>query len=286
VETDTHGHVPEALTILANKGLDVLVVNGGDGTLQHVLTEILGNPAFPTPPLIAPLRGGRTNMNATDIGSHRHPATALSSLVVAARSGSLTERIVERPVLRVELGSEGGVQYGMCFGAGVIYRTVELKHRVLPENHFQGLLGAGAFTGALIARAALGSTSGLLTPDRVAVRLDGQPVEREEFLVILATTLERLLFGLRPFWGVETAPIRFTAIAAGAPRSSAATIRLLRGRPPFNGASDPGYLSRNVHQIELHLNCGLVMDGELFAPQLERGVRIAADQRVRFVRTD
>jgi hypothetical protein len=189
-------------------------------------------------------------------------------------------------VLRVDLGPEGGVQYGMCLGVGVVHRTVELKHRVLPENHFQGLLGAGAFAGALITRAAFGSTSGLLTPDHVAVRLDGQPVEWEEFLLVLATTLDRLLFRLRPFWGVETAPIRFTAIAAGAPRSSAATIRLLRGRPPFNGASDPGYLSRNVHQIELRLDCGLVMDGELFAPQPGRGVRIEANRRVRFVRTD
>jgi len=286
VETERHDHVPEALALLAKQEVDVLVVNGGDGTLQHALTEILSNRVFPHPPLIAPLRGGRTNMNAVDVGSPRSPVMALSALIAATRNGSLAERIIERPVLRVDLGPEAGVQYGMSFGAGVVHRTIELKHRMLPENHFQGLLGVGAFTGALIARAAFGSASGLLTPDRVEIRLDGQLVQREQFLLVMATTLKRLFFKLRPFWGRETAPIRFTAIAVGAPRSLRAAVRILGGRSPLNGATDPGYTSHNVQQIELRLDCGLVVDGELFAPQAGRRVRIEADQRVRFVQTD
>ena len=286
VETDSRDHVPQALAMLAKQEVDILAVNGGDGTLQHVLTEILGNHALPRLPLIAPLRGGRTNMNALDIGSHRDPVAALSTLSAAARNGVPPERIVERPVLRVDFGPGHNTQYGLFFGGGVFHRTIEFKHNTLPKRHFQGLLGAAAFTGTLLTRAALGSVSGLLTPDSVEIQLDDQSVEQGKFLLVMATSLERLLFHLFPFWGQESAPVRFTAIAASAPRSLSATLRVLRGRPPFTGTAVPGYLSRNARHVELRLDCGILVDGEPFPPAPGRVVRIEADQRLRFVRTN
>jgi len=286
VETANHAQVAEALAVLAQHRPDILVVNGGDGTLQHSLTAILGNRTLPWFPLIAPLRGGRTNMNALDIGSHRDPVTALSTLVTAAGNGSLEKRIVERPVLRIDLGLAEAIQYGMFFGVGVIHRTIALKHRILPKKHLQGLLGAAAFTSTLVARAVLGSSGGLLTPDTMKIWLDGQPLEREQFMLVMATSLERLFLNIRPFWGQEPAPIRFTAIAAGAPRTPLAALRILHGSGPSNGIPVPGYTSRNIHRLDLSLDCGVLVDGELFAPIPGRTVRITADQRVRFVRTD
>ena len=105
IETEEYQQVREALSLLLEKGVDILVVNGGDGTLQHALTELLRDDAFPTLPAIAPLRGGRTNMNALVIGSHRNPVTALSLLLTAVRNNALAERLVAQPVLRVDLGA-------------------------------------------------------------------------------------------------------------------------------------------------------------------------------------
>ena len=42
VETESAGVMPDALADLARQEVDLLVINGGDGTLQYVLTEILG----------------------------------------------------------------------------------------------------------------------------------------------------------------------------------------------------------------------------------------------------
>lgn len=285
VETENCDGVPEALTTLANQGVDVLALNGGDGTLQRALTEILGNGLFEHPPLIAPLRGGRTNMSALDISSWHSPVTALSSLIEAARNQSMDKRIVERAVLRVELGPERVVQYGMFFSVGVIHRAIELTHRMFPKGRAQGVFGAGLVMGTLVTRAAFGSVSNILTPDRMEIRIDGQPLEQREFQLMIATTLERLLLGIRPFWGQEVAPIRFTAIAASAARTPAAAIGIFRGHPPPYVTLDAGYTSRNVHRAELHLDCGLTVDGEMFTPQPGRIVRIEADHRVRFVRT-
>lgn len=287
VETDNGDQVPDALAHLRRQEIEVIAVNGGDGTLQRVLTELLGNPLSQPLPLIAPLRGGRTNMNALDIGSHHNPVVALSALLEAAQNGSINQRLVERPVLRIDLGSDDAVQYGMFFSVGVIHRTIELKHRILPKKHFQGLLGSAAFTGALVTRAVFGPSNGLLVPDRVKICLDGRMLEASEFLCIMATTLNRLFLGLRPFWGKETAPIRLTALAAGAPRSVWGAIRILCGYPPAPGCQqkEREYTSRNAHRISFRLACGVVIDGELFPPQPARLVRIETDHRVRFVRS-
>jgi diacylglycerol kinase (ATP) len=283
VETENNEHVRDALMILQRQGMEVLAVNGGDGTLQRVLSEILGSPIDAPLPLIAPLRGGRTNMSARDIGSHRNPVVALSALLRAIQQGALVQHIVERPVLRIDLGAHCPVQYGMFFGVGVMYRTIELKHRILPKRYFQGLLGSGAFVGTLVTRAIFGSMRGLLTPDTVEVYLDDQQGWADEFLLIMATTLDRLFLRMQPFWGQEVAPVRLTAIAAGARRSFSGALQVVCGYAPDTNIQKTGYASRNVHKVSLRLDCGVIIDGELFPPQPARLVSITADHRIRFV---
>src|SRR5690606_38539065 len=96
VETPDDASVPPALRELARAGVEILVLNGGDGTIQHALTHLLGNPANAWRPWIAPIRGGRTNMTATDLGARRDPVRGLAELIAADRAGRLAERIEVR----------------------------------------------------------------------------------------------------------------------------------------------------------------------------------------------
>ena len=86
VETDHEAALPEAIDDLARREVDLLVVNGGDGTLQHALTEILTNEPFEKIPLIAPLPGGRTNATAVDLRAHRNPFEGVKALLQAVES--------------------------------------------------------------------------------------------------------------------------------------------------------------------------------------------------------
>jgi diacylglycerol kinase-like protein len=284
VETEGDEQAGEALSFLAREEVDLLAVHGGDGTLQRTLSEILGRGRFPRLPLIAPLRGGRTNLNALDIGSHRNPATALAALFHAAHNGGVQERLVDRAVLRVEVGDGAPVHYGMCMGVGLICRAVELTHQLFPEGRAQGVFGSTVVIGTLISRLMLGSRDEILRPDAMQIRLDGQPLRSESFLLMFATTLERLFLKIRPFWGQEGADVRVTAIAGDVKRPLSAVPGILYGRPPAFITPEAGYTSRNVNDIELRLDCGLVLDGELFTPEPGRVVRVSADRRVRFVR--
>jgi len=285
VETNSGEHVQDALLTLANQDIDILAVNGGDGTLQRVLTEIVGNKLFAKMPAIVPLRGGRTNMIALDIGSQRNPVAALATLRDSTRSpGSLNGRMIERAVLRMDLEPDGVTHYGMSFSVGLLPRAIELTHRMFPEGRAQGVLGSGIVAGGLVLRAAFGTLDGILQPDRMEIVLEGKPLPTKEFILMLVTTLDKFFLRLCPFWGRENAPIRFLAVAAGAVRPPLVLPRILYGRPPAWITPEVGYTSHNVNHIELRVDCGLVLDGEMFAPRPGRIVRLSAAQQINFVR--
>ncbi len=283
-ETESTDALPEALSTLLGQGVELLLVNGGDGTLQHTLTELLAHDGHRPLPWVAPMRGGRTNMTALDLGAQRDPVRALGELVEAARGGRAAERVVPRPVLRVESKS-GDVQYGMFFGAGVIHRAITLTHRLFPTGKSQGVLGAGLVTASLIARAVAGRVDeGVLTPDKVQVVLDGEMVRDAEFYLLIAASLQRLFLRMNPFWGTEAGGVRFTCVASNARHRAAAALPILRGRPrPFVQEGN-GYTSRNADEVQLGFGCGYTIDGEIFPPAPDETVTIRADRRITFVR--
>jgi choline kinase len=285
VETSQAQAAPEALAELERQDVDLLVVNGGDGTLQHALTEIFHGGAFEgRVPLIAPLRGGRTNMTALDLGMRRDSVYAVKRLIEMVRKGDVRDRVVERPVLRVRHGPGRHVRYGMFFGAGVIHRGIELVHAVFPKER-QGVLGASLVTAALLARMGiLGDSQGVLTPDKIGIFVDRLPVDRGESSLVMATSLDRLFLRMRPFWGTGPGGVRFTAIASAAPGIGRALPGILAGHPGKAVDEDNGYLSRNASRVDLRMDCGFTVDGELVEPAGGRIVSITGDDVVRFVR--
>ena len=138
VETSSAAAVPEALAALAENDVELLIVNGGDGTLVRTLTEVLAHRPFGgRVPMIAPLRGGRTNMSARDIGANRDPLKGLNEVLMSAREGRIAERVSRRRVLRVDYRPFEDPVYGMFFGAGMIHRAIGLVHQHFPPRSGQ-----------------------------------------------------------------------------------------------------------------------------------------------------
>jgi diacylglycerol kinase (ATP) len=284
VETESVRAVPEALASLARQDVELLVVNGGDGTLQYTVTRILNGDEFGYVPMVAPLRGGRTNMSALDLGAQRNPVSGLRSLLEDVAAGRVGDRFVDRAVLRVETPRDGRVDYGFFFGAGVIPRAIALTHDVFPQGKTQGAIGAGLVTMSLIARAGLKKLDGVVTPDKALVTLDGREIPHGEFTLLIASSLDRLFLRMKPFWGVGPKPVRFTSIATGAERLSLAAPGILRGKPRSFVRTGADYTSENVDTAEMRIDCGYTVDGEMIEPRNDEIVRIGGDRRITFVR--
>jgi hypothetical protein len=273
IETESARALPEALGEFAREQIDLLVLNGGDGTLQHALTEILSNGESDKISWIAP-----------DLGVRRDPIAALEHLLRAAADGSLHEMCVERPVLRLSSSRGGPAQYGMFFGAGMISRAIDLTHRIFPTGRSQGVFGASIVTASLIAKTLTRPTQGILTPDKIQILIDGRPVPEGEFYLAIASSLKRLILGINPFWGREPGDVRFTALASRVRRLGRAVPGILRGKPGARVSAENGYTSANADRVELRLDCGFTVDGEIFPCQADERVTITADRRVTFVR--
>jgi hypothetical protein len=284
VETDSARVLSEALAELERHEIDVLVTNGGDGTLQFALTELLSDPRRERLPAIAPLRGGRTNMTSSDLGADRNAARGLARLLEAADANRLGSLAVERPVLRVHSTRRASDQYGMFFGAGLIHRAIGVVHRVFPPGRSQGLFGASLVTAALVSKMLFKPTQGILTPDKCSVRIGGRESADAELYLLISTTLERLFLRMNPFWGTGPGGVRLTAVASHAQRLARAAPGVLAGRPPSWVAGAPGYTSERTERAEIRMNCGFTVDGELFDPEPEERIELSADRRIVFLR--
>ena len=68
----------------------MLVINGGDGTVQAALTELHNGGHFgDQPPPVAVLPSGKTNLIALDLGARGDPVAALERLIALAQGDDL-----------------------------------------------------------------------------------------------------------------------------------------------------------------------------------------------------
>lgn len=142
-EVQTPAEVAAALDDFARKEVDVIAINGGDGTVQAVLSGLFYAKPFATPPLLAVLSAGTTSMIAGDVGLQGGRTKALQRLFAWAQSTERRTDIVQRPVLRMQLEADRDPLFGMFFGAGAIFQGIEFCRSRIHRLGLRGELGPG-----------------------------------------------------------------------------------------------------------------------------------------------
>jgi hypothetical protein len=245
---------------------DLLVVIGGDGTLHGVLGSLLAAGSDRPLPSVLAVPAGTTNMSALDLGVRGTPVQVLNRLRARLdHKNGMVLSATSRPVMKV---SRAGLPplCGMFFGAGIIARGVEyftshIRDRGITGEAASGLVVA-RFLGALVA----GDRRGLTAP--VEAQIEGLPglAGRRPYVAILASVLDRLLLGMRPYWGTEPAPLHVTAVQSRPARLYRSLLPLLRGR----GAGlrvEHGYASANLQSLSVQLEGPFVIDGQCYQAQ-------------------
>lgn len=259
--------------------VDLLVVVGGDGTLQAALSHLHPGPW----PAVLPIPGGTTNMSARDLGLRGSPHPLLLSLARQLEANQGVS-VRPRPVLCLEQPGAAPV-VGLFLGAGAIAAGVSyFRERV------RGLGVTGEKASALaVLRVLLPLLTGRGDRQRAPLTarlvLDGTHVHQGQQLLILVTALDRLLFGARPCWGQGTGGLRCTVVARRPKRLLRNLPALLRGRPGRRLLPEHGYRSWNLDHLELQLDGPVVVDGELYpAPEHGGAVQVRAVGPVPFAR--
>jgi diacylglycerol kinase (ATP) len=278
---DTLGDI---LASFAADGVAVIAVNSGDGTIQALLSMLFENRPFAQLPPLCVLAGGMTNMTGADVAPRGSRAAVLRRLVALVEAGELEQHLIRRHVLRFDNIVDHPPQRAMFFGAAGIVEAIKLCKA---EVHARGLSAEWA-NGVTLLRMLAGW---LVSGERgrrslaaeMAVALDDEaPVEGRRLLV-LATTLDRLVLGSRPFWNTNSGPVRFTAIGYPPRRLLLNAPWVLFGHSRRRLA-DPSYVSQGVRRLSLAMDGSFTLDGQIFTAERNRPLLVSGDERIAFVK--
>lgn len=262
VETPrSHAALRETLAGFAERGIDYLAVDGGDGTVRDVLTCGAGIFGDDWPPLIV-LPKGKTNALVVDLGLPN--AWTLPEAMEAIGRG---KTIARRP-LTVETPETGERVQGFILGTGAFTRgtqTGQQAHRWGMFNSFAvGLIIVWCLIQTMFAR----STNVWRKGTPMKLRAGGVELPRSRFgdpaerFVMVASTLERFPLGIRPF-GRARPGLKLAVIDAPLRRIVALLPLILTG-------FDSAFLHRSganrfdVETLELELGDRFTLDGEYF----------------------
>lgn len=266
VEPKSKDGLGEELGRLNEAGVDVLVIDGGDGTVRDVLTRghaIFGNRW----PHLLVLPKGKTNALAIDLGM---PGSLVLEQALRGMVGARRE--LRRPLLLECLADKRAPVLGFIMGTGVFSTAIDAGQVAHRFGAFQGLAVA-LTTGMGVLQALFGFGQ---TPWRAVTRHDIRVGETRSVLVNRFdpeegrrfaagfSTLSAFPIGLKPFAG-EPGPIRYVVFDKPLRRTMALAPAILMGM-------DKPLLERlGVHRgsaecIELDLGGRFILDGEAFPP--------------------
>ena len=264
VETPrNHAALRETLAGFAERGIDYLAVDGGDGTVRDVLTCGAGIFGDDWPPLVV-LPKGKTNALVVDLGLPN--AWTLPEAMEAIGRG---KTIVRRP-LAVTLPHTGELVQGFILGTGAFMRGTQVGQQAHRWGIFNSFAVGLIIVWCLLQTMFAPSTN--MWRQGTAMRLrdgtDGSELARNrvgdphERFVMIASTLERFPLGIRPF-GAARPGLKLAVIDTPLRWIVALMPLLLTG-------FDAAFLRRiGVHRIDvdvldLELGDRFTLDGEYF----------------------
>lgn len=276
--------IPEALTMIARVKPAVLVINGGDGTVQSALTEIHHGDYFgdAVPPL-AVLPNGKTNLIALDLGAVGDPIATLRDIVKIVEKGILPH-VVVRQLISLSDGLSTRPVLGMFLGgAGLAEAILFCRNKIYPlglPNWVSHLVA----TIVVIASVLIGVSRrwNPVQPRHMRVSLRrGEEVEGS-FFVLMVTTLDRLLLNFATPFSDRTGPLKMMAIEQRRDTIFKALFSAIVGR--LGSARFNGLHLRRGDEIRIEgTRASVIFDGELYEATDGRSIVLTPTAPVSFL---
>lgn len=246
-------HLMAGLKRFAEAGLELVVIDGGDGTVREVLTrlpEAYGGKL----PKLAVLPNGKTNALALDIESPL--GTTLEDILAAVVAGRPTKRRQCLEVVRA--GEATPERRGFLFGVGAFVRATKLAQK----NHGKGWFDNAAVGVTLaggVFRTILGGAGDRWRRGEAA-RLSYMGPEATNRFLVMASTFKRFPMGFKPY-GEPREGLKVLTVDAPPRRLLSAMPRIIRG-DETSWLADHGYRRDDLTSFDISWDGDFVLDGE------------------------
>lgn len=272
--TDNKKDLENVLKELAEKSVELIFSNGGDGT-HRALIEYLINNLPDYKPVIVPLRGGTLNMIADNL----YVSYVTYDVLKAVKTGIENYRdfeIVEKRVLKVQ--TDTFTKYGFVFLAGAVYKALKLYYKY-PEGGIGSVTRALSSTmfGWLIRKPRLLTIS---RPVQSTTSVDGKIISFP-YLVAIVSTLPRLIMSFHPFVG----PKRYKKLLVMLDgQSMLKNYNLFKFfRVSHKEVWNEKRVVSVASNVEIDVKEGFSIDGEMFKLHKTERIIITEGPRIRFL---
>ena len=280
------GELENMMDDFAARNITTLFISSGDGTVQAIQTDIAERKIFLKQPALCLLPHGTTNMTAADLGFSIKSLEGQADFITALGGGAKPSDVRNRPTVRVVNPDDGMTRHGMFVGTGAAWQGTMFCQT---DVHKTGLKGdwatfatlATALFKAAFFKANPTDMSRIDRPYEMKIVGDGKTMASGGELMYLATTLQKLILGLKPFWGGANGPMRSTIIGYPLPNIFRWTLPLMRGgedRKVPDGAK-----SFCADVVLIATKCPFVIDGEFFDPPKDEPLRIETGPEFSYV---
>ena len=255
-----------------NARIDILGINGGDGTIHVTLTafaQVYGDTALP---MIAILPGGTLNTIAAGIGLRGKAPDVLYQVIDRYHQGE-EMTVIERNVLCIN------DKVGFIFGNGLAASFLEAYYASGRPSPIMGAkVLVRACLGALF-RTGFGQKLFKRWHGRVTV--DGEPWARTDFVSVVAATVAEIGLGFKPFYRATEKIDHFAIIGVHcSPLALALEVpRIHRGQPLRRDK----VISQVAKTVTLASDepFSYMIDGDIYTGATE--LRVATGPRLRLI---
>jgi len=252
LETTHRGHARELGSQALHDGVDVVVVLGGDGTVNEVVNGLLVDGPSPHVPSLAVVPGGSTNVFSRALGLSRDPVEATAEIMASLREG-------RSRLINLGLADQRWFTFtaGYGFDADVVRRVERL--RALGRASTAGLYLRSAVTQFY--------RSGSRWRGPITVLAAGELVQSGFFLCVATNASPWTYLGSRPVTLVpgatfDTALDLFALRRTGTVRMVGHALRGLRGGGPSAHRSVRTVLGAREVVLRAERPVGVQVDGD------------------------
>jgi hypothetical protein len=280
---DVEAGLSNVMKNLALTQPELIIVSGGDGTIQGIFSSLINDKPFEIIPPIAILPSGKTNMIALDLGCRKRPDLVLEKLINLAQTSEMEEKIVKRTLLGMELVSLKKTYYGMFFGgAGVVRGINYCRDKIHPMRMPNFLTHIFAmFTLSMAAFFGSKDPKSAMYANPMDIQLHSGGRIKGQFMMVIATTLDKLLLNSRPFGTHGEGKIGFSCVEHRPLAIFRALISLITGS--FSKKSINGIHTRRCDDIIITGSDPVTLDGEIYEIPENSDVHLFAGKELDFL---